>query len=300
MGTAYRVRSLIIARLGSDCGPEAKVQLRLQFLRERWFQILALGIISFFVLEQILISTGNNAYVLPVIVLGAFTVPAAYVAYFYGQERQLDRKVHRTSPMISVLDCFLVGGALGAIVAGVIEAATLRTFSVPSLFSVGLIEESGKLIVPVALFLRWRYRSEADGLLFGVATGMGLAALKTMGYGVQALILSHGSIDAANQTLLIRGILSPFGHATWTGLVCSSLWRERARTGRLLSWTVAGMFVLAIVLHASWDIVSGFQHLSAVLPGFAVIVGVSITLLVREISGFRNRFPAARPIFTIC
>jgi protease PrsW len=272
------------------------MQLKIQFFHERWFQILVVGIVLFFVFEQVLISSGNNGYVLPVIWLGAFTVPAAYVAYFCGQERQLDRAIHRTSPMISVLDCFLIGGALGVIVAGLIEVATLRTLSIPSLFSVGLIEESAKLVVPVLLFWRWRYRSEADGLLFGVATGMGFAALETMGYGIQALVVSHGSLDAANQTLLVRGLLSPFGHATWTGLVCSALWRERARTGKLLNGTVVGMFVLAIVLHASWDIVGGFGHLWAALVGFVVVASISVALLVREIRGTRRSGLSGGPL----
>jgi len=62
-----------------------------------------------------------------------------------------------------------------------------------------------------------------------IAAGMGFAALETMGYGLVSFMQSRGDILILQQVLLIRGLLSPAGHAAWTGFVCAVLWRERER-----------------------------------------------------------------------
>lgn len=156
------------------------------------------------------------------------------------------------------------------------------------LLMVGLVEEGAKLIFPMVQYVRWKYRTEADGLLFGVAAGMGFAALETMGYGLVALIQSQGNIGVLEQVLLIRGLLSPAGHAAWTGLVCAVIWRERERKGRgLLSIPVIGAFILAVVLHTLWDTVNSLGGPTAtqfiiVILGNIAIAGISLTLLIRR------------------
>ncbi|HEY0695286.1 MAG TPA: PrsW family intramembrane metalloprotease [Kribbella sp.] len=109
---------------------------------------------------------------------------------------------------------------LGALVVPLTKLGTLPMI-------VGLIEEAAKLVVPVILvvFARHRYRSVASGIVIGIAVGTGFAVLETMGYAFVALIQSGGNVGAAEETLLIRGLLSPAGHAAWTGLACWGLWR---------------------------------------------------------------------------
>jgi RsiW-degrading membrane proteinase PrsW (M82 family) len=237
--------------------------------------------------------------VIAVLLVGAFTVPVAFVSYFYERERKLDREVHGDLPLGVLMVCFLVGGALGVTAATILEFATLRSLNIPSLFVVGLIEESVKLILPVILFIQGKYRSESDGLLFGVASGMGFAGLETMGYGMTTLIGSQGNINALDSILLIRGILSPAGHAAWTGLICALIWRGRGREGNALRnfSIVIGAYILAIVLHASWDIMNSLggqstTQLLLVLLGNMAIAFLSLFLLfsrVRESARWQTR-----------
>lgn len=99
----------------------------LGFLRSRWFQILVGGIILFIATEQALKLTQNLNLVPTVLLLGAFVVPLTFVAYFYGQERAIDREVHQAqSPITIAAMCFLVGGILGVAAAATIEYATLQ------------------------------------------------------------------------------------------------------------------------------------------------------------------------------
>jgi RsiW-degrading membrane proteinase PrsW (M82 family) len=154
-----------------------------------------------------------------------------------------------------------------------LEYQTLRALGPLQLFGVGFIEEGTKLLLPLFLFVgAARYSSEAHGLVFGVAAGMGFAALESMGYGFTTLMQSQGDIRNAESLLLVRGLLSPAGHAAWTGLVCAVLWRERQKAGHfVLNPAVLGAFAAAALLHALWDI---FDSLSG--PTFIDSVGIEI------------------------
>lgn len=236
-------------------------------IRRRWFQIFASGLVLLYLVERALVSTGNPNYVPSVILLGAFLVPVSFTTYLY--ERLPDWEVSLPSLFV----CFLWGGVVGTVVAGSLEYRVLLNLGFVPLLGVGLIEEAAKLIIPVVFYLLGWYRSESDGIVLGVATAMGFAALETMGYGFVTLLRSGGNLGVLDSVLLVRGLMSPAGHAAWTGLVCAVLWRERAKAGHtVLNWRVAGAFVTAVVLHALWDT---FNSLSS--PG---IIGWSIVELL--------------------
>ena len=213
--------------------------------RRPWLQILVAGAILYFAMERVLVSTGNINLVPGVICLGAFLGPVAFVAYVYERAPEV--------PLHALMWCFLAGGVLGVSAAGLIEYQTLVTYRALPTAAIGLAEETSKLIMPFCFFLLWRYRREADGLLLGVAAGMGFAAFETMGYGLTVLIASGGRIDALEQTLLVRNLLSPAGHAAWTGLVCAALWRARTDPSPLDKLRFLATFAAAVGLHALWD-----------------------------------------------
>jgi RsiW-degrading membrane proteinase PrsW (M82 family) len=250
------------------------------FFQHRWFKIFGGGLLLFVATEEAFRITGNPNFFPTVILLGALLIPVSFVAYVY------ERIPAKEVSLSCILTCFIGGGAVGLVAAGVLEFQTIQTMGIPALLVVGLIEESAKLIFPMVQYIRGKYRSEADGLLFGVAAGMGFAALETMGYGLVALIQSGGDVGALEQVLLIRGLLSPAGHAAWTGLVCAVMWRKRERKGHgLLSFSVVGTFILAIILHTLWDTVNSLNvtagiGLFIIILGNVAIAAVSLTLLI--------------------
>ena len=249
-------------------------------LRQAWLWVLTIGLGVFCGLVA-LVNSGNGGLIGAMIVVGSAVVPVSMVTYIGSHERRLDMGRHRLIPPGSIIWTFLVGGAIGVITAGLVEFFVLRQLNISQLFLVGLVEETVKLIVPVFIFLEGRYRSEADGLLFGIASGMGFAMLETIGYGLTAFAQSSGDVTVVEQTLLARGLLSPAGHAAWTGMVCAVLWRQRDRAGRpVFNLAIAGAFVAAIVLHALWDI-SGMSNVPAPATalGYVVIGGASLVLL---------------------
>ncbi len=254
---------------------------RVTLFRRLWFQIFIAGLALFIATTLAFRITENPNFFPTVILLGALLVPVSFISFVY--ERIPDREI----PLSCILICFLGGGAVGLIAAGLLEYATIQEMGLPMLLVVGVIEEAVKLIFPMIQYFRGKYRSEADGLFFGVAAGMGFAALETMGYGLVVLIRSGGSVGALEQVLLIRGLLSPAGHAAWTGFICAIIWRERKKGRHLLNPAVFGAFILAIVLHTLWNATNSLD--SSTVTGFIIIVvanvaiaAISLTLLLRR------------------
>ncbi|MBI4296043.1 MAG: PrsW family intramembrane metalloprotease [Chloroflexi bacterium] len=220
------------------------------------------------------------------LLVGAFVVPVTFVVYFYEYVR------HREISLPVLTSCFFVGGMLGLLTAGVLEFATLGNLGFGRLVGISVIEEGVKLIFPLAMYIAWQYRHEADGLLFGVAAGMGFAALETMGYALASLIQSRGEAGIFQQVLIARGLLSPAGHAAWTGLICAALWRRRLQSQRFLNLSVIGTFLIAVILHTLWNMVSlsdlkTASGLTLFFTGLASIGILSLTMVIR-------RFQAAR------
>jgi RsiW-degrading membrane proteinase PrsW (M82 family) len=280
------------ASLGDSRGA-SRVRVGSTLLRP-WLLVLIGGAALWAALTWATIETGNLNLVPSVIVLGAFLGPVTFVAWVYVRAGEV--------PLPTLLICFVTGGALGVTGASLLEYRTMIDLGALPTVAIGLAEESCKLIVPLAVFLTGRYRREADGLLIGVASGMGFAAFETMGYGLTALLVSQGRIDEVVKLLFVRGVLAPAGHAAWTGLMCAALWHARLRPGLRSAAVVVGAFLTVVTLHALWD--------AATAHWVQLAVGaVSLTLVLWRLhaasaeikqapSAERHTLPGAAPYAT--
>jgi protease PrsW len=257
-------------------------------LRRWWLQVLVSGLVLLFLVERTLVATSNPNYVPSVILLGAFLVPISFVTYLYERLPSWD------VPLPALAVCFLWGGVLGTVVAGTLEYDVARALGFLPKLLIGLIEESAKMIVPLGFYFFGRYRSEAAGIVLGVATAAGFAALETMGYGFVSLLESKGNLGILDEVLLVRGLSSPAGHMSWTGLVCAVLWRERLKVGHAtLNWRVGGAFLTAVVLHALWDTFASIRSATFVeflgVTFLSLLVAVvSLVLLLRRVREARR------------
>jgi RsiW-degrading membrane proteinase PrsW (M82 family) len=244
-------------------------------IRRPWFQVLATGVAIWALLDWATVASENVNLVPSLILVGASLGPIAFTAFVYERAPEI--------PTHLLLGCFIVGGALGVVAASVIEYRTIIDLGTRSTLAVGVIEESCKLVVPFAIFIAAsRYRREADGLLLGVASGLGFAAFESMGYGLTMLLVSGGDIGRVEQLLFVRTVLSPAGHGAWTGLICAMLWRARENPTAAARACVPLAFATAVLLHALWD--------GAVHPWEQAIVGaISLTLLLWRIRAADDR-----------
>jgi RsiW-degrading membrane proteinase PrsW (M82 family) len=242
--------------------------------RWSWVLVLVVGIALYESVARAVVTTRNPNLLPALILLGAAVVPAAFVAFIAGRRLQFDIGGGL------VAGTALIGGVIGVVAAGVLEYRTLQRLGVIPMVAVGLIEETAKLIVPLVLLLVLRrHRHPADGLLLGVACGGGFAVLETMGYAFVVLVQSGGDLEAVQQVLFLRGVLSPAAHMAWTGLSTAALFTAAAArwSGRAVLRFVV-VFAVVVALHTAWDSIGS-------LPAALVIAVVSLALLTATAHG---------------
>jgi RsiW-degrading membrane proteinase PrsW (M82 family) len=216
--------------------------------------------ITLYVLLQ---ATGNPVLVPVALLAMSAVVPAMLLCYVVPRYDQSGISL-RTLALT-----FLAGGTIGIVVTVVLSslgaAASGGLLLIP-IFA-GLWEEPGKL---AATAWRWRhpgYDRPMDGLILGMVSGLGFAVFETAGYGFTTIV-AHIAVTAGDGTaevaasglqqmfsvMVMRGLLSPFGHGLWTGMVVAAFWQEgrdvrRATRSRVFLKALA----YAIGLHALWN-----------------------------------------------
>lgn len=212
-----------------------------------WLKVLAAGIALYFISLIVLIVTGNPNLFPTVVMIGNFLVPVTYVAFFY-ERRHLSQL-----SMLTTAYTFFYGGLLGVLASSVLEPFFIRQMDLVSVLEIGIIEEGVKILGVILIARRWQHDSEMDGLILGAAAGMGFAALESMGYAFTAFLQSQGSLSATVGTTLLRGILAPIGHGTWTAILASVLFRESRGTHFRINGKVLGAYLIVSLLHSMWD-----------------------------------------------
>jgi len=242
-------------------------------VRNSWWRVLLIGFL-FYLLSLVALVLTNNPVLFPTVVMvGSFMIPVTYVAFFYDR-RFLSRL---TIPVIA--QGFIYGGLIGVLAASVLEPLFIRQLDFVTAFGVGLIEEFVKILGILVIARRLGHDSEMDGLLLGVAAGMGFAALESNGYAFSAFVRSGGSLTMTVFVTLLRGILSPIGHGTWTAILVSVLFRE-SRDGHFrLNFVVIGAYLGVSILHGLWDGLP--SAISAILgQGLDVFIGQAIVGII--------------------
>jgi protease PrsW len=231
-----------------------------------WWRVLLTGFLFYATTLVALVLTENPNLFPTVVMVGSFMIPVTYVAFFYDH-RHLSRL---TVPVIA--SAFIYGGLFGVIAASILEPLFIRRLDFATAFSVGLIEEFVKILGILFLARRMRHEAEMDGLLLGVAAGMGFAALESNGYAFTSFLRSHGSLSVTVFVMLLRGLLSPIGHGTWTAILTSVLFRE-SRAGHFrFNAKVIGAYLTVSILHGLWDGLPG--AITALFgPGLDVFAG---------------------------
>jgi RsiW-degrading membrane proteinase PrsW (M82 family) len=234
-----------------------------------WWRVLLVGLLLYFIGIAILILSGNPVLFPTVVMLGNFVVPITYVAFFYGR-RHLSQLSLPTTAM-----SFFYGGVLGVFASALLEPIFIRPSDPASVFMVGLIEEFAKILGVLVIARHRRHDAELDGVILGAAAGMGFASLESNGYAFVAFLQSRGSLSLTVMVTLLRGLLSPLGHGTWTAILASVLFRE-SNAGRFrINRKVIGAYLTVSILHGLWD---GLPAVVAVLlsPGLDVFIAQAL------------------------
>jgi RsiW-degrading membrane proteinase PrsW (M82 family) len=245
-----------------------------------WLQVLLTGIVLFVASAIVMFLTGNPNLYPTVILIGNFLVPVAFVAFLYDHQH-----LSALTPE-TIAKSFCFGGILGVLGASALEALLIpppaspdRGLSLTSGFAVGLIEEGCKIVAVMFLARRMRHTAPMDGLLMGAAVGMGFAALESTGYAFTAFLLSQGHVGASIAETVIRGLIAPFGHGIWTGILATVLFRESRPHHFRITGLVIVTYLFVSLLHGLWDGLPSTIYL-IVPPGFHIPV---VTLVLSAI-----------------
>jgi protease PrsW len=215
--------------------------------RNSWIKVLITASIFYVLLLVTLLLTRNTNLFPTLVIVGSFMVPVAYVAFIY-ERRHLSRL---TMPTVSL--AFFYGGLLGIVAASLLEPFFIQQLNLGAILKIGLIEEFAKILGVLVIARHKLHDSEMDGLILGAASGMGFAAFESNGYAFTALLASHGSISTTVEVTLIRGLLSPLGHGTWTAILASVLFRESRSCNFRINLQVISVYLFVSLLHAMWD-----------------------------------------------
>ena len=171
--------------------------------------------------QLIVLRQFGNPLILPgMMMMGSLAVPLATAFLFF------ELNTLRNIPFHRVLTLVCKGGMLSILI-------SVAGFDVSKLHALvgapaaGIVEETGKLLAVVLLAGRSDKGFILNGCLFGAAVGAGFAAFESAGWAFAALL--GGNVDDMVNTILLRGVLAPFGHVTWTAITAGALWRARAR-----------------------------------------------------------------------
>jgi len=270
-----------MAQLGETIASQPPVQSE-----RHWLRVLIIGALLFILATVVLFVTGNPNLYPTVIMVGNFLVPVVFVTFLYDHQ-------HLSSLSLPVVAMsFVLGGVLGVLGASILEPLLLSSsagagdeLTITSGLMIGLIEEGCKIIAVIWLARRWQHTLEMDGLLLGAAAGMGFAALESTGYAFTVLISSQGQVGISIFETVVRGLLAPFGHGTWTAILGAAIFRASAPGRFRITGRVLLTYLFVVVIHGLWDGLPRVRYL-VLPPGIPislaslVLNGISVGVLI--------------------
>lgn len=197
------------------------------------------------------------------IIVGSFAMPTAVLIFFF--EVNLPRNVS----IVAVLRMVFLGGAASLL----FSLLGFELFDFPWLGAMvaGIVEEPAKLLAVVLVARQVQHRFILNGMLFGAAIGAGFAAFESAGYALVAALFALDNGDVVDN-IILRGLLSPFGHVVWAAITAGALWRVKGsqplRVEHLQDARFWRVMLLAMVLHATWNSpMPGFLYVKFVVLG---------------------------------
>ena len=220
------------------------------------------------------------------ILVATFLVPVLYLIYLY------EAQVYRDEPAI-VLGFTIGGGAVVGLIVTLIERALFNPYSgignplhntgidVGAVLFLGLVvpiaQEVLKPLPAIFMTNRAQFPETVDGLVFGVAAGLGFSVAESLVAFSTALttLPPHLTPGTWIYDLTTLAVFQPILQGSATGMIVAAFWRFRR--GRLAGREIGGV-AMALLAHVAFSLGTILLKDSAVEPLFvlvwqAVVVG---------------------------
>src|SRR5882724_8646294 len=151
-----------------------------------------------------------------------------------------------------------------------------------AVISAPIVEESAKAFILVVLFL-WK-KDEFDGVIDGIVyagmVGLGFAMTENVLYYGRAV---QGGLGGLTFIFILRGMAAPFSHPLFTSMTGIGLgWSRQSNNGFVKIVAPVLGFMLAILLHGTWNGTATYGGAVGFFAGYFLIMGPTfiITLMV--------------------
>jgi len=213
------------------------------------------------------------------ILLSAFLVPVLYLIYLY------EAQVYRDEPAI-VLGFTLGGGIVIGIVATVFERIIYNPFqyaanpftnagvNIGGLLIVGLllpvVQEALKPLPAYFLPKRADFPETVDGLVFGIAAGLGFSLAQALIGFSEVLTGLPAHVEPGNwiYDLTTLAVFQPLLQGSATGMIVAAIWRWRR--GRLAGREI-GAVAMAVIAHIAFAGGTQLMKETSVSPLFILV-----------------------------
>jgi RsiW-degrading membrane proteinase PrsW (M82 family) len=213
------------------------------------------------------------------ILVAIFLVPILYLIYLY------EAQVYRDEPAI-VIGFTIGGGAVIGLIVTLVERALYNPFpgvgnplhnagmDVATLLFLGLlvpvVQEVLKPLPAVFMTNRSEFPETVDGLVFGVAAGLGFSVAESLVAFSSALtsLPAHMTPGSWIFDLTTLAVFQPLLQGSATGMIVAAIWRFRL--GRLAGREVGGI-VMAVIAHVAFSLGTLLLKDSSVSPLLVLI-----------------------------
>jgi RsiW-degrading membrane proteinase PrsW (M82 family) len=208
---------------------------------------------------------------------------------------------YESEPLWMLITTFFWGALVAIFIAlifntGVEIIAMIATHSdelashVGAVISAPIVEESAKALILVIFFF-WK-KDEFDGIVDGIV----YAGMAGLGFAMTENILYYGRAiqkgpEMLTAVFILRGMAAPFSHPLFTSMTGIGLgWSRQSRSGFVKFVVPVLGFILAIMMHATWNGSAAFgdglgffvTYFLVMGPAFVVILMVIHFSLRRE------------------
>jgi RsiW-degrading membrane proteinase PrsW (M82 family) len=196
--------------------------------------------------------------------------------------------------LVAVIASFVMNTVVGLVAMGAAgggEQGLAVGNVVGAVISAPIFEEASKGIglLVVLIFFRRYFDDILDGIVFAGVIALGFATVENVMYYGEAI--GKAGVPGLVLLFVMRGILSPFAHVTFTamtGIGCGIARESHNGFVRIVA-PVVGYF-LAVLLHGFWNgmaVFGGFEtflagYLVLEIPFFLIFVGFAFYVMYRQ------------------
>jgi len=183
--------------------------------------------------------------------------------------------------LVAVFIAIILNTINGAIVAAATNSAQIGE-NFGAVISAPIVEEGSKALILLVLFL-WK-KDEFDGIVDGIVyagmVGLGFAMTENILYYGRAV---QGGAGVLTFIFILRGMAAPFSHPLFTSMTGIGLgWSRQSNNGFVKIVAPFLGFMLAVLLHATWNGTATYGGAVGFFAGYFLIMGPTfiITLMV--------------------